>query len=30
LGLAMGIEQKKLGLNLNRSPLDELLQKISA
>ena len=30
LGLAMGIEQEKLGLNLNRSPLDELLQKISA
>jgi len=27
LGLAMGIPQEKLGLNLNRSPLDELLQK---
>jgi len=27
LGLATGIEQEKLGLNLNRSPLDELLQK---
>jgi len=27
LGLAMGIEQGKLGLNLNRSPLEELLQK---
>jgi len=29
LGLAMGIPQEKLGLNLNRSPLDELLQKLS-
>jgi len=27
LGLAMGIPQEKLGLNLNRSPIDELLQK---
>ena len=27
LGLTMGIEQQKLGLKLNRSPLDELLQK---
>jgi len=27
LGLAMGIPQEKLGLNLNRSPLDGLLQK---
>jgi len=28
LGLAMGIPQEKLGLNLNRSPLDKLLQKV--
>jgi len=27
LGLAMGISQEKLGLNLNRSPIDEFLQK---
>jgi heterodisulfide reductase subunit B len=27
LGVAMGIENEKLGLQLNRSPLDELLQK---
>lgn len=27
LGLAMGIPQEKLGLNLNRSPIDEFLQK---
>jgi len=27
LGLAMGISQEKLGLNLNRSPVDEFLQK---
>jgi heterodisulfide reductase subunit B len=27
LGLAMGISQEKLGLNLNRSPLDEFFQK---
>ncbi len=27
LGVAMGIPQEKLGLNLNRSPLDQLLQK---
>jgi len=26
LGLAMGIPQEKLGLNLNRSPIDEFLQ----
>ena len=30
LGLAMGIPQEKLGLNLNRSSLDQLLQKIFA
>jgi len=28
LGIAMGIENEKLGLHLNRSPIDELLQKI--
>jgi len=28
LGLAMGIEQEKLGLNLNRSPLELLVQKV--
>jgi len=28
LGVAMGIENEKLGLHLNRSPIDELLQKI--
>jgi len=27
LGLAMGIPQEKLGLNMNRSPVDEFLQK---
>jgi heterodisulfide reductase subunit B len=27
LGLAMGISQEKLGLNLNRSPVDGFLQK---
>jgi len=27
LGLAMGIPQERLGLNLNRSPIDEFLQK---
>jgi len=27
LGLAMGIQQEKLGLNLNRSPLEEFLQR---
>jgi len=27
LGLALGIQQEKLGLNLNRSPIDEFLQK---
>jgi heterodisulfide reductase subunit B len=29
LGLALGIEQKKLGLHLNQSPVDQLLTKIS-
>ena len=29
LGLAMGISTERLGLNLNRSPIDELLQKVS-
>jgi len=29
LGVAMGIESEKLGLHLNRSPVDELLQKIA-
>lgn len=28
LGVAMGIEEEKLGLHLNRSPVDELLAKI--
>jgi len=28
LGVAMGIENEKLGLHLNRSPIDEILQKI--
>ena len=28
LGLAMGISTERLGLNLNRSPIDELLQKV--
>ncbi len=30
LGLAMGIDQKKLGLHLNQSPVDKLLSKISS
>jgi len=30
LGLAMGIDQNKLGMNLNQSPIDQLLLKISA
>jgi len=29
LGYAMGIEQERLGLHLNRSPVDELLKKIA-
>lgn len=29
LGLVMGIEMERLGLHLNRSPVDELLEKIS-
>jgi len=29
LGVAMGIENEKLGLHLNRSPIDELLHKIA-
>ena len=29
LGTAMGIEEEKLGLHLNRSPVDKLLEKIS-
>jgi heterodisulfide reductase subunit B len=29
LGLAMGIEEKKLGLQLNQSPVEEILAKIS-
>lgn len=28
LGIAMGIDEEKLGLHLNRSPVDEFLQKI--
>jgi len=28
LGLAMGIPEERLGLNLNRSPIDEFLQKV--
>jgi heterodisulfide reductase subunit B len=28
LGIAMGIEEEKLGLHLNRSPVDKLLEKI--
>jgi len=28
LGLAMGIDMERLGLQLNRSPVDEILQKI--
>jgi len=28
LGVAMGMEEEKLGLHLNRSPVDELLQKM--
>jgi heterodisulfide reductase subunit B len=30
LGLALGIDEKKLGLNLNQSPAEELLAKISS
>lgn len=30
LGMALGIEEKKLGLHLNQSPVDRLLAKISA
>ena len=30
LGLALGIEQDKLGLHLNQSPVDQLLSKVSA
>jgi heterodisulfide reductase subunit B len=30
LGLALGVEQEKLGLHLNQSPVDKLLSKISA
>ena len=30
LGLALGVDQNKLGLNLNQSPVDQLLLKISA
>jgi heterodisulfide reductase subunit B len=30
LGLALGIEQEKLGLHLNQSPVDQLLTKISS
>jgi heterodisulfide reductase subunit B len=29
LGLAIGISEEKLGLNLNRSPIDEFLQKVA-
>jgi heterodisulfide reductase subunit B len=29
LGIAMGIEEEKLGLHLNRSPVDKLLEKIT-
>jgi heterodisulfide reductase subunit B len=29
LGLALGVEQEKLGLHLNQSPVDQLLTKIS-
>jgi heterodisulfide reductase subunit B len=29
LGLSLGIEQEKLGLNLNQSPVDKLLTKVS-
>jgi heterodisulfide reductase subunit B len=29
LGLAMGVEEKKLGLHLNQSPVEEILAKIS-
>ncbi len=28
LGIAMGIKEEKLGLHLNRSPVDQLLAKI--
>jgi heterodisulfide reductase subunit B len=30
LGLALNIEQDKLGLHLNQSPVDQLLAKVSA
>jgi heterodisulfide reductase subunit B len=30
LGLALGIEQDKLGLHLNQSSVDQLLSKVSA
>lgn len=30
LGLALGVDEKKLGLDLNQSPIDHLLAKISA
>ena len=30
LGLALGIDQNRLGLNLNQSPVDQLLSKISS
>jgi heterodisulfide reductase subunit B len=30
LGLALGIEEKKLGLYLNQSPADQIITKISA
>jgi heterodisulfide reductase subunit B len=30
LGLAMGIDQERLGLNLNRSPIDDFLKKVAA
>ena len=30
LGLALGIEEKKLGLDLNQSPVDQLLKKVTA
>jgi len=30
LGLALGVEQEKLGLHLNQSPVDKLLSKVSA
>jgi heterodisulfide reductase subunit B len=30
LGLALGVEQEKIGLHLNQSPIDKLLSKVSA